>query len=62
MSGHVVVPELPAHPMVLGGIREEMAQLGIGHVTVQLEIEDHCVEHPTVPHAADHGLGHGHRH
>jgi len=38
MSGHAVVPDLEAHPDVLAGIRAELAQLGIGHVTVQLEV------------------------
>jgi cobalt-zinc-cadmium efflux system protein len=39
MSGHAVVPSLEAHPGVLEGIRAEMASLGIGHVTVQLEVD-----------------------
>ena len=38
MSGHAVVPHLDAHPGVLEGIRTELARLGIGHVTVQLEV------------------------
>ncbi len=38
MSGHAVVPDLGAHPGVLDGIRAEMARLGIGHVTIQLEV------------------------
>ena len=42
MSGHAVVPDLEAHPDVLGHIRDHMAQLGIGHVTVQLEVESGC--------------------
>ncbi len=42
MSGHVVVPHLDAHPDVLGQIRDHMADLGIGHVTVQLEVESPC--------------------
>ncbi|HEX6106009.1 MAG TPA: cation diffusion facilitator family transporter [Gemmatimonadales bacterium] len=44
MSGHAVVPDLGAHPGVLDGIRAEMAGLGIGHVTIQLEVEDGCEE------------------
>ncbi len=44
MSGHAVVPELGAHPGVLEGIRSRMAGLGIGHVTIQLEVRDGCVE------------------
>lgn len=42
MSGHAVVPDLRAHPEVLDGIRAEMADLGIGHVTIQLEVDDGC--------------------
>jgi cobalt-zinc-cadmium efflux system protein len=38
MSGHVVVPELADHPRVLDAVRREMAGLGIGHVTVQVEL------------------------
>ena len=44
MSGHAVVPDLEAHPGVLDGIRTEMAALGIGHVTMQLEVADECEE------------------
>ena len=42
MSGHAVVPDLEAHPGVLEGIRTEMSSLGIGHVTMQLEVADEC--------------------
>lgn len=44
MSGHAVVPDLAAHPDVLGHIRSHMAELGIDHVTVQLEVESPCVD------------------
>jgi cobalt-zinc-cadmium efflux system protein len=44
MSGHAVVPDLGAHPDVLGHIRNRMAELGISHVTVQLEVESPCEE------------------
>jgi cobalt-zinc-cadmium efflux system protein len=44
MSGHAVVPDLDAHPEVLEGIRTELAALGIGHVTMQLEVADECEE------------------
>ncbi len=44
MSGHAVVPELADHPDVLSGIREAMGDLGIGHVTVQLEVRERCGE------------------
>jgi cobalt-zinc-cadmium efflux system protein len=60
MSGHAVVPELDSHPEVLDGIRAEMAALGIGHVTMQLEVADECEEvRAAAP--AGHG-GHGHVH
>jgi cobalt-zinc-cadmium efflux system protein len=42
MSGHAVVPDLVDHPGVLEGIRTEMSHLGIGHVTIQLEVEHGC--------------------
>ena len=63
MSGHAVVPELESHPGVLEGIRSEMARLGIGHVTIQLEVEHGCAEEvPAVhiPHSAP--AHHGHTH
>ncbi len=64
MSGHAVVPHLGAHPGVLEGIRTQMAGLGIGHVTIQLEVEDGCVEpSPTAPtHAHAHSHPHPHPH
>ncbi len=58
MSGHAVVPELGSHPGVLDGIRSRMAGLGIGHVTIQLEVEDGCIDCP--PEAAPAGRGHSH--
>jgi cobalt-zinc-cadmium efflux system protein len=42
MSGHAVVPDLAHHPDVLTGIRDAMCALGIGHVTVQLEVGGKC--------------------
>jgi cobalt-zinc-cadmium efflux system protein len=61
MSGHAVVPDLESHPGVLEGIRTEMAALGIGHVTMQLEVADECEE--VRPVAAQAGHGHpGHVH
>jgi cobalt-zinc-cadmium efflux system protein len=42
MSGHAVVPDLDAHPGVLDGIRTEMSHMGIGHVTIQLEVDHGC--------------------
>ncbi len=42
MSGHAVVPDLGAHPAVLGKIRGVLAELGIRHVTIQLEAGEGC--------------------
>ena len=42
MSGHAVVPELSAHPLALAGLRQALAGVGIGHATIQLEVEDEC--------------------
>ena len=44
MSGHAIVPDLAHHPEVLERIRAEMCQLGIGHVTIQLEVQHECEE------------------
>jgi cobalt-zinc-cadmium efflux system protein len=57
MSGHAVVPSLASHPGVLEGIRREMERLGIGHVTIQLEVADGCeaVDTPGGVHRHDHG-------
>jgi cobalt-zinc-cadmium efflux system protein len=57
MSGHAVVPDLVDHPGVLDGIRSEMAALGIGHVTMQLEVADECEDVRAGP--REHA---GHRH
>jgi cobalt-zinc-cadmium efflux system protein len=60
MSGHAIVPDLAHHPEVLERIRDEMRQLGIGHVTIQLEVQHECEEVRAVA-----GVGHqhpGHRH
>ena len=63
MSGHAVVPDLVAHPGVLEGIRSEMGQLGIGHVTIQLEVEDGCEDcAATAAAAPGHLHHHGHPH
>lgn len=58
MSGHAVVPSLADHPVVLDRIRREMSQLGIGHVTIQLETRHGCLEIPAGQ-QPDHA---GHRH
>ncbi|MDQ3209369.1 MAG: cation diffusion facilitator family transporter, partial [Gemmatimonadota bacterium] len=63
MSGHAIVPDLAHHPQVLEQIRTEMCQLGIGHVTIQLEVQHECEEPlPLVsaPGAQAHHLGHRH--
>ena len=60
MSGHAVVPDLVAHPGVLEGIRTEMAALGIGHVTMQLEVADECEEVRAAAPAGHGGRGHAH--
>ena len=54
MSGHAVVPELRSHPGVLEGIRSRMAGLGIGHVTIQLEVQDGCLDCPPGQSGPDH--------
>jgi cobalt-zinc-cadmium efflux system protein len=59
MSGHAVVPDLGAHPGVLEGIRSQMAGMGIGHVTIQLEVQDGCAEPAAAP-AHDHTHPHPH--
>jgi cobalt-zinc-cadmium efflux system protein len=64
MSGHAIVPQLGHHPEVLDRIRSEMALLGIGHVTIQLEIQHECEEPRMVAGsaAAAHHHHPGHRH
>lgn len=42
MSAHVVVPDLDSHPAVLRHLEAGLNELGIGHVTIQLETGDHC--------------------
>jgi len=60
MSGHAIVPNLDDHPSVLERIRAEVCRLGIGHVTIQLEVQHECEEPQTV---AISGHSHaGHRH
>ena len=61
MSGHALVPDLARHPAVLDGLRAAVAELGIGHVTIQLETCEGCLEPgPETTHAH---AGHaGHRH
>jgi len=59
MSGHAIVPELASHPEVLEVVRLEMAQLGIAHVTIQLEVQHECEEPVVVAVAPAHSH---HRH
>lgn len=63
MSGHAVVPDLESHPGVLDGIRSEMARLGIGHVTIQLEVAHGCAEEAPavhIPQTSHSHFGHSH--
>ncbi len=66
MSGHAIVPNLVSHPGVLEEIRAEMGRLGIGHVTIQLEVEDGCEECAATTagphHLHPHHQGHSHPH
>jgi cobalt-zinc-cadmium efflux system protein len=66
MSGHAVVPDLAVHPGVLKRLQGELAELGIGHATIQLETRDGCepVEiggHARAADGHDHAAP-GHRH
>lgn len=61
MSGHAQVPDLAAHPDVLAGIRRALADLGISHVTIQLESRGECIEDPPATTTHTHG-GCGHKH
>ena len=60
MSGHAIVPNLDDHPTVLERIRAEVCRLGIGHVTIQLEVQHEC-EEPQVVSSSGHSHA-GHRH
>ena len=63
MSGHAIVPDLSHHPKVLERIRSEMCQLGIGHVTIQLEVQHECEQPRAATTLATHAHHHlGHRH
>ncbi len=62
MSGHAVVPALGAHPLVLDGIRRAMGTLGIGHVTIQLEVGDGCAPVETAASHTGPHTGHPHSH
>jgi cobalt-zinc-cadmium efflux system protein len=60
MSGHAIVPDLGTHPEVLERIRSEMSLLGIGHVTIQLEVQHECEEPRAVASSGDQHVGHRH--
>ena len=60
MSGHAIVPDLGVHPAVLDRIRSEMSHLGIGHVTIQLEVQHECEEPRPVAGAGHSHVGHKH--
>ena len=72
MSAHAVVLDLADHPAVLRQLEGTMAELGIGHVTIQLETGQECEgelcgdEAPSSLMAGRSGLLHGdgllHRH
>lgn len=65
MSGHAVVPSLDDHPRALEAIREAVATLGIGHVTIQLEVEGGCADLAATAAGSHAGHSHGpggHRH
>ena len=42
MSAHVVVPDLARHPAVLRHLESALNDVGVNHVTIQLETGDHC--------------------
>jgi cobalt-zinc-cadmium efflux system protein len=67
MSGHVVVPDLVSHPRVLKAVQREVRDIGIGHVTIQMECLDECVPDAAGPLARGKGgaagvHAHGHPH
>lgn len=61
LSGHAVVPALGDHPRVLGELQQAVRKAGIGHATIQLEVEGECPEPERDAHAG-HGHHHGHDH
>ena len=67
MSGHVVVPDLASHPRVLAAVQREVRDIGIGHVTIQVECLDQCIPDAEGPLARGKGgaggaHAHGHPH
>src|SRR5918998_169546 len=58
MSGHAIVPNLDDHPTVLERIRAEVCRLGIGHVTIQLEVQHECEEPQVVASSGHSHAGH----
>jgi cobalt-zinc-cadmium efflux system protein len=63
MSGHAVVPALADHPRVLEALQQAVNGAGIGHATIQLEVEGPCPEPERDAHAGPaHHHSHGHSH
>ena len=62
MSGHAVVPELTSHPEALAGLKKALHELGIGHATIQLEVEDECGGVDCLEPFAASADSHGHHH
>jgi cobalt-zinc-cadmium efflux system protein len=62
MSGHAVVPELTSHPEALAGLKKALRDMGIGHATIQLEVEDECGGVDCLEPFAASADSHGHHH
>jgi cobalt-zinc-cadmium efflux system protein len=62
MSGHALVPLLEDHPRVLVALQQAVSTKGIGHATIQLEVEGPCPEPERLGDHAGHGHDHGHDH
>lgn len=62
MSGHAVVPALHDHPRVLAALQRAVNATGVGHATIQLEVEGPCPEPEPAHSQAGHGHAHGHDH
>ncbi len=62
VSAHLVVPDLEAHPAVLQRLHRELAEAGLGHVTLQLETGGVCGGEQCGELGHQHDPGHGHDH
>ncbi len=49
MSGHMVVEDPQANQKALEGARSHLSEMGIHHVTIQIECTDGCEQHATDP-------------